>query len=172
MNESQWSASCFSISMTEFSLLSKRVMEGDVPASLLEYIWCLPIRRTRSMAVEGANLESPVRCKSVSAVLLRPFWIKNCLTSFQKAIVAEHLRNRWDIDSISHTKGLRIYNSGMSFLCRLQEKIKFPPYILRLSSKKNFHLPLFVGSRYFLIQDALRDLLNVCISIILKPPCS
>ena len=30
-------ASCFSISMTKFSLPLKRVMEGDVPASLLEY---------------------------------------------------------------------------------------------------------------------------------------
>ena len=37
MKELQRSASCFSISMTEFSLLLKRVMEGDVPASLLEY---------------------------------------------------------------------------------------------------------------------------------------
>ena len=34
----QRSASCFSISMTEFSLPLKRVMEGDVPESLLEYI--------------------------------------------------------------------------------------------------------------------------------------
>ena len=72
VKELQRSASCFSISMTEFSLLLKRVMEGDVPVSLLGCI-CLPIRITRSMAVEGANLESPVRCKSVSAALLRPF---------------------------------------------------------------------------------------------------
>ena len=70
VKELQRSASCCSISMTEFSLPLKRVMEGDVPASLLEYTCYLPIRKTISMAVEGANLESPVRCKSVSAVLL------------------------------------------------------------------------------------------------------
>ena len=38
VKELQRSASCCSISMTEFSLPLKRVMEGDVPASLLEYI--------------------------------------------------------------------------------------------------------------------------------------
>ena len=65
--------------------------------------------------------------------------------------------NSAQIDMTSHTKGLRIFNSGVSSLCRLQEKINFLPYILRLSSKKNFHAPLFVGSRYFLIQDALRE---------------
>ena len=54
VKELQRSASYFSISMTEFSLPLKRVMEGDVPVGLLRCI-CLPIRITRSMAVEGAN---------------------------------------------------------------------------------------------------------------------
>ena len=43
----------------------------------------------------------------------------------------------------------------MSSLCRFQEKINFPPCIFTLSSNKYFHFPLFVGSRYFLIKEAL-----------------
>ena len=36
--------------------------------------------------------------------------------------------------------------------------------------KKNFHFPLFVGLRYVLIREALRDLLNVFTWIILTSP--
>ena len=54
------------------------------------------------MAVEVATLNSSIRCRSVNTtLLLRCFWIKNCLTSFQKTFVAQHLRNRWEIVSIS-----------------------------------------------------------------------
>ena len=50
----------------------------------------------------GCNFKSPVRCRSVNTtLLLRPFWIKNCLPSFPKTFIAEHLRNRWEIVSIS-----------------------------------------------------------------------
>ena len=43
--------------------------------------------------------------------------------------------------------------------CRLcvdcKRKINFPPCVFKLSSNKYFHFPLFVGSRYFLIKEAL-----------------
>ena len=63
--------------------------------------------------------------------------------------------NSAQVDRTSQTKGLLILNNGMSSLCRFQEKINFPPCIFKLSSNKYFHLPLFVGSRYFLIKEAL-----------------
>ena len=63
--------------------------------------------------------------------------------------------NSAQVDRTSQTKGLLILNNGMSSLCRFQEKINFPPCIFKLSSNKYFHFPLFVGSRYFLIKEAL-----------------
>ena len=63
--------------------------------------------------------------------------------------------NSAQVDRTSQTEGVLILNNGMSSLCRLQEKINFPPCVFKLSSNKYFHFPLFVGSRYFLIKEAL-----------------
>ena len=60
------------------------------------------------------------------------------MRNFADTITDAEKFNFAQVDRTSQTKGLLIPNKGMSSLCRLQEKISFPPCIFRLSSKNPF----------------------------------